>query len=158
MPGRDGSRPVATVGALLIARGGHGLFVRTRKWRGRWGVPGGKIEGGETFLAALRREIREETGLEPYDVRWAPTLEAVASPEFERAAHFVLLNFVARVERTDVVLNDEADAHRWLPPREALATLPLNGPNVALVRHYLAHGHAGSPLTEPAHVRGQVPA
>lgn len=147
----EGSRPLATVGALLVAPSGRALFVRTRKWRDRWGVPGGKIERGETMLAALHREVGEETGLRPRDVRWAPTLEAVGSPEFERDAHFVLLDFVARVDGEEVVLNDEAQAHVWLRPKAALTDLDLNEPTRSLVRHYLAHGHAGARLVEPRH-------
>jgi ADP-ribose pyrophosphatase YjhB (NUDIX family) len=147
-------RALCTVGALVVAPSGRALFVRTAKWRDRWGVPGGKVEGGETLLAALGREFAEETGLALRDVRWAPTQEAVRSPEFAREAHFVLLNFVARVDREEVALNDEAQAHAWLPPREALRRLDLNGPTRALVHHYLAHGHAGPPLVEPAHATG----
>jgi len=143
-------RPLATVGALIVAPDGGALFVRTEKWRGRWGVPGGKIEPGETMLAALRRETLEETGLALHDVRWAPTLEAVRSEEFARDAHFVLLNFVARTRTTDVRLNDEADRHAWLRPADALHELTLNGPTRALVLHYLAHGHAGPRLSEPS--------
>lgn len=150
-------RPLATVGALIVAPDGRALFVRTAKWRGRWGVPGGKIEAGETMLAALCRETLEETGLALHDVRWAPTLEAVRSDEFARDAHFVLLNFVARTRATDVRLNDEADLHAWLRPADALLELTLNGPTRALVRHYLGHGHAGPPLTEaPAPVRART--
>ena len=150
-------RPLATVGALIVAPDGRALFVRTEKWRGRWGVPGGKIESGETMLAALRREALEETGLALHDVRWAPTLEAVRSHEFVRDAHFVLLNFVARSRTTDVRLNDEADRHAWLRPADALRELALNGPTRALVLHYLAHGHAGSPLAETPAATGARP-
>lgn len=157
-PPRQGSgspalRALATVGALAVDPRGRGLFVRTAKWRGRWGVPGGKVEGGETLLAALRREFVEETGLTLEDVRWAPTQEAVRSPEFAKEAHFVLLNFVARTPGGEVRLNDEADAHLWLPPAGALARLELNGPTRALVHHYLAHGHAGPALVDPPEAR-----
>jgi ADP-ribose pyrophosphatase YjhB (NUDIX family) len=149
VPGSD-LRALCTVGALAVAPSGRALFVRTAKWRDRWGVPGGKVEGGETLLKALRREFAEETGMGLRDVRWAPTQEAVRSPEFAREAHFVLLNFVARVDTERVTLNDEAQAHAWMLPREALARLDLNRPTRALVHHYLAHGHAGPPLVEPS--------
>lgn len=148
--GAGAPRPVATVGALLVGPSSRALFVRTRKWRDTWGVPGGKIDPGEAMLDALRREVREETGLVVRDVRWAPTLEAVRSPEFARDAHFVLLNFVARVDAEEVALNEEAQAHAWLRPRAALRALDLNPPTRALVRHYLAHGHGGAALTLPA--------
>lgn len=147
----DGQRPqpLATVGALIIAPGGEALFVRTAKWRGRWGVPGGKIEAGESIAQALAREVAEETGLTLHDVRWAPTLEAVRLPDFARDAHMVLLNFVARCASRQVRLNDEADALCWLRPREALGALDLNRPTRALVRHYLRSGHSGAPLPLP---------
>lgn len=154
---RDDLRALCTVGALVVAPSGRALFVRTAKWRDRWGVPGGKVEGGETLSSALHREFGEETGLALHDVRWAPTQEAVRSPEFARDAHFVLLNFVARTDTEDVALNDEAQAHVWLVPREALTRLDLNGPTRSLVHHYLAHGHAGPRLVAPAHAAARTP-
>lgn len=138
-PGRG--YPLVTVGALVIGPSGRMLLIRTHKWRDRWGVPGGKVDLGETLLAAVHREIREETGLELDEVVWAPVHEAVDHPEFHRPAHFVLLNFVARSTGEEVTLNDEAQAHAWLTPDEALA-LDLNHPTRVLVEHYARHGFA----------------
>lgn len=133
------SFPLTTVGALVIAPDGRGLFIRTHKWRDRYGVPGGKVHYGESLEAALRRELREETGLELEDIRFALVQEAALSPEFHVPAHFVLLNYVAKATGTAVTLNDEAQAHVWATPAEARA-LDLNGPTRALVEHALASG------------------
>lgn len=133
--------PLVTVGALVVGPSGRLLLIRTHKWRDRWGVPGGKVERGETLLAAVHREVTEETGLTLGDIAWAPTQEAVDHPEFHRPAHFVLLNFVARSKSERVVLNEEAQDHVWLDAPAALA-LDLNAPTRALVEHYVRHGFA----------------
>ena len=142
-PGR--AYPLVTVGALLVGPSGRVLVIRTHKWRDRWGVPGGKVDLGETLLDAVRREVREETGLEAVDVVWAPVQEAVDHPQFHRPAHFVLLNFVARVDDERVTLNDEAQAYAWVDPEAALG-MDLNDPTRALVDHYLRHGFAAPTL------------
>ena len=147
--GRNAERPIATVGALVVGPSGRVLLVRTHKWRERWGVPGGKIEYGETVLHAVQRELREETGLEIEDVHWAPVQEAVESPEFHRPAHFLLLNFVARSTHEEVRLNDEAQAYAWVAPEEATA-MELNRPTAVLVRHYLERGFATPRLESDA--------
>ncbi len=137
--------PLVTVGALVVGPSGRLLLIRTHKWRDRWGVPGGKVERGETLLAAVHREVAEETGLALGEIAWAPTHEAVDHPEFHRPAHFVLLNFVARSTGEAVTLNDEAQAHVWVEARAALA-LDLNAPTRALVEHYLRVGFAAPRL------------
>lgn len=142
-------RPLATVGALIVGPSGRVLLIRTHKWRDRWGVPGGKIEYGETMAAAVRREVREETALELGDIHWAPVQEAVDSAAFHRPAHFVLLNFVARSATERVRLNDEAQAFAWVEPEEALA-MDLNPPTAVLVRHFLDRGFDTPPLERHA--------
>ena len=146
-PGRG--YPLVTVGALIVGPSGRLLLIRTHKWRDRWGVPGGKVEGGETLLAAVHREVHEETGLALTEVVWAPVSEALDHPEFHRSAHFVLLNFVARSSDEDVTLNDEAQAYAWLTVTEALAH-DLNHPTRVLVEHYAAHGFATPVLVADA--------
>lgn len=48
---------VRRAGRLLLVRKGRGPLT------GRWDLPGGSLEFGETPEAALRRELSEETGL-----------------------------------------------------------------------------------------------
>ena len=126
------------MGALVVSPEGRVLLVQTHKWRGSWGVPGGKVEYGETLERAVRREFLEETGLTLGTIYWGPVQEAVRSPEFYQDAHFVLLNFIALTETTTVTLNDEAQAHVWVSPEDAL-DMPLNTPTRVLVQFHLEH-------------------
>jgi phosphoglycolate phosphatase len=138
------SRPIATVGALLYDGEGKLLIVKTHKWGHRWGIPGGKIRRGESSLDALRREIREETGLEVGEPRFVMVQDSIDSEEFLRPEHFLLLNYVVRVSPGDVLLNDEAQEYRWVSAAEALM-LDLNRPTRTLLDEALRQGLVGDP-------------
>lgn len=127
--------PLATVGALVVGPSGRILLIKTHKWKGSWGVPGGKIDYGETMKEALLREFKEETGLELFDVRWGPVQESVNSHEFYKDAHFILLNFIARSRSETVTLNEEAEAFAWVTVDDALS-YDLNTPTRRLVEFY----------------------
>jgi nucleoside triphosphatase len=58
------SHPEATVGALILNGRGQILLAKSYKWRNRFTLPGGHIKLGETALEALKREVKEEIGLE----------------------------------------------------------------------------------------------
>ncbi len=127
--------PLPTVGALVSHRG-RVLMIRTRKWSGKWGIPGGKIERGETAEQGLSREVGEETGLEVNNIRFVMMQECVDPAEFHRPAHFLLLNYTAEATGDAVVLNDEAEEFCWIEPRAALA-LNLNQPTRILLEAVL---------------------
>jgi ADP-ribose pyrophosphatase YjhB (NUDIX family) len=130
--------PVATVGALISNSAGKVLLVLTHKWSHTYGIPGGKIEKGEDTVAALRREIREETGLAISDVEFVLVQDCIDSEEFYvLKSHFLLFNFTARTKSTKAKLNSEALSYLWIDPREALS-LHLNEPTRTLIETVLA--------------------
>jgi phosphoglycolate phosphatase len=133
--------PIATVGVLIVNGHDELLMIRTHKWSHRWGIPGGKIKRGETCEVALRREVREETALEIGDIHWVMAQDCIEPPEFERSAHFLLLNYIARCTDAEpqVVLNDEAEDFRWVRAAEALS-MELNQPTRVLIDEALRLG------------------
>ena len=77
---------------------------------GRWELPGGKVEPGETPDEALVREVREELGCEIAVVRWLGTSAPIGDG---LVLHAALADLVAG-DPTPV----EHDAVRWLGPHE----------------------------------------
>ncbi|WP_026175115.1 NUDIX domain-containing protein [Thermus igniterrae] len=126
--------PIPTVGAL-VEQEGRVLLVRTAKWRGLWGVPGGKVVWGEALEEALRREFWEEVGLVLKGVRFALVQEAIFSQEFHRPTHMLLFNYFARAEG-EVRPNEEILEWAWVHPREGLS-YPLNTFTRRLLELYL---------------------
>ncbi|WP_406945586.1 NUDIX hydrolase [Halobacillus sp. SY10] len=59
-----GHETLLTVGCGAIIEDDHGrILLQKRADRGVWGIPGGLLEIGETFDSAVKREVKEETGL-----------------------------------------------------------------------------------------------
>lgn len=126
-------RPLVCVGALVSDGVGRVLLARTTKWRGLWGVPGGKVDWGETLEDAVAREFREETGLILTDIRYAQTQQAVLSPEFHKPSHMLLFDFFARADQTEITPNEEIAEWAWVTLAEA-AAYPLNTYTRTLVK------------------------
>lgn len=133
--------PVVTVGGLIFNAAGEVLMARTHKWSNLWGIPGGKVKWGEPSTQALRREIKEETGLDVTNIEFVIVQDCIHSKEFYRDAHFLLLNYTCHVHgSTNVTLNDEAQAFKWLGLQASL-DLPLNHPTRVLVEAVLSQAH-----------------
>ena len=128
--------PLPTVGALVVNDRGQVLIVKTTKWRGTWGVPGGKVEWGESLVAALIREFQEEVGLQLTQVRFALLQEAVIDPQFCQEAHFIMINYYAFSASEKIITNEEIEAWAWVSPQEAME-YPLNTYTQILIQDYI---------------------
>ncbi len=129
--------PEPTVGALIFDPAGRLFLMASHKWNGKYVVPGGHVELGETLEAALHREVAEETGLVIRNVKFIAIQEFIYDPAFWRPRHFIFFDFACRTETTDVRLNDEAQAYVWVTVDEALQ-LPVEPYTEKAIRAYLA--------------------
>ncbi|MDB5629632.1 MAG: hydrolase [Tardiphaga sp.] len=109
------ARPQLAASAIVF-RDGRILLVRRAHdpGRGRWSVPGGRVEHGETLEQAVHREVAEETGLAIEIVGLAGIREVL--PLHQTSGHYVVLSYAALWRGGEVVLNDEHDAAQWIAP------------------------------------------
>jgi len=118
------ARPIVGVGGVVLA-GGRVLLVKRRfePLAGRWSLPGGALEVGETLTGGLAREMREETGL---DVDVGPVVDVfdrITRDDQGRARfHYVLVDFLCTVRSgtpaagsdvAEVVLAETSDLARY---------------------------------------------
>ena len=118
------SRPIVGVGGVVFVDG-RVLIIKRRfePLAGRWSLPGGALEVGETLAEGLAREMKEETGL---DVEVGPVVDVfdrITRDEQGRPRfHYVLVDFlctaragmpVAGSDVAEVALVDTGDLARY---------------------------------------------
>lgn len=115
-------RSIRCAGALVFDDTGRLLLVRRlhEPGKGRWSLPGGRVEPGETDYQAVCREVLEETGLEVSVTGWAG---AVRRPAPDGGV-FEISDYVCTVTGGTLRAGDDADEVRWCD-RAALASLPV---------------------------------
>jgi 8-oxo-dGTP diphosphatase len=110
------SVPRVGVGAVVLD-GGRVLLVRRGQppLAGKWSLPGGLVELGETTREAIRREVAEECGLEIRVGEVAGILDRVVRDGDGRIRyHWVLVDYVAFVESGTLCAASDADEACWV--------------------------------------------
>jgi mutator protein MutT len=108
--------PLVGVGAVVLHQG-RVLLVRRggQPSSGKWSLPGGLVELGETTAEAIRREIREECGIGITVVDVAGVLDRVTRDVEGRVRyHYVLIDYLAFPESEAVVAGTDAAECRWV--------------------------------------------
>ncbi len=104
----------------VIVNKDKALVVADPRFKG-YDLPGGKIDEGESIEQALRRELKEELGLEKF--KMGELLFAIEKYGYKVEGISIMLIFY-KVEATinKITLNDEHSEYRWIE-KEELADL-----------------------------------
>jgi ADP-ribose pyrophosphatase YjhB (NUDIX family) len=129
---------VVAVGAIIELesrkREREVLLVKTHKWGNQYSMVGGKVKRNERLADALKREIKEETGLNSSVGRDICTFDQIKnSGYYIPGIQHIFVDKIAEVSSKKVRLNDEAQDYLWVPASVALKELPIE-PNA---RHTL---------------------
>lgn len=125
--------PAVGVGAVLIHEGKVLLIKRGKEpLRGRWVVPGGTVELGETLEQALVREVREETGLTVRPVEVVLVFDRIEREGDVVGYHYVIVDYLceyvsgtprAASDALDVAFVAQDDLPGYALPEKALAVV-----------------------------------
>lgn len=107
------------VGAVVV-HDGQVLLIRRGKepLRGRWLVPGGTVEWGETLEEALTREVFEETGLVVRPREVVAVLDRIHREGGEILYHFVIVDYLCDWVSGSVQAGSDAEAAAFVPVRD----------------------------------------
>ena len=114
--------PEASVAAIITLQDACGtkvlLTMRNHEpYMGYWCLPGGHVDANEPIEDAIRREVKEETGLDvkigkPFFVdEWRPK---VKGEEWQIIGAY----FECFADSDDVVLSEDHDEFRWISPED----------------------------------------
>lgn len=109
--------PRVGVGAVVLHQGSVLLVKRGHApSEGKWSVPGGLVDVGETTAEAARREVAEECGIGVRIVGVAGVVDRIVrDPDGRVRYHYVLVDYLAFPEPGAIRAGSDAADCRWVP-------------------------------------------
>ena len=107
--------PLVGVGGVVIHRN-HTLLIRrgSEPLKGEWSIPGGLVELGEELADAVRRELKEETGLDVEPLECILVFDRILREGQRVKYHYVIVDYLCRRKRGRLrPASDVVDA-RWV--------------------------------------------
>lgn len=95
-----------------------GRFLLAKEDNGKWELLGGGLDHGEDPIAALKREINEETGLEIIEVSATPKY-FVTAPKVGREGYVANVIYEVKLKNLDFIPSDECVELRFFNKEEA---------------------------------------
>ena len=110
-------QPVVGIGAVIIQEGKIALIKRGNEpSKGKWTIPGGLVELGESLEAAVIRETKEEVCL---DVENPTLIDVVDNVDLDEQGkvkyHYVIIDYLVHVKSGVIQAASDAEELRWVP-------------------------------------------
>ena len=105
--------PLLAVDCAAFDARGRVLLIRRSNapYKGRYALPGGFVEVGETVEAACRRELEEETGVKAGTLR---LVGVYSDPARDPRGHTCSIVYLARLARAVARAGDDAATAEWV--------------------------------------------
>jgi ADP-ribose pyrophosphatase YjhB (NUDIX family) len=115
--------PIVGVGAVVVHRGRVLLVKRgNQPLKGKWSLPGGMLELGESLTQGVAREVQEETGLDVEAIELIELIDRIhkeSGPSGERVRyHYVIADYLCRVVGGTLQAASDATGVRWVERAE----------------------------------------
>ena len=112
--------PMVAVHPLILKEGRLLLVKRAKEpSKGKWSIPGGRLELGETLYEAGRREVLEECSIEIEIERLLDIEDLILKDDVGRVSyHFVLVYLIATHKTGLIKANSESEDIGWFTPTE----------------------------------------
>ncbi len=91
--------------------------------KGKWDVPGGRLNNGESWEQGLARELQEETGIKDFTLKSVMGVENWVNQDINRATYGVFFHVKTPVKAID--LCDDHNDFRWIVNEEQVSKLPF---------------------------------
>ncbi len=109
---------------MVVREDGRVLLARRLNppQQGRWSIPGGRIELGETVAQCVRREVREECGGECEPLEVFHSVDRIYEDEDGRVRfHYVIVDVLARWVSGEALAGTDASEVGWFDVQELTA-------------------------------------
>lgn len=112
--------PVVGVGAIIVSEGKILLEKRKNEpSRGKWSIPGGLVELGESVEQAIIREVKEETDLDVEAPRLIDVVDNISLDEKGKVKyHYVIVDYLVNIRCGLPKAASDADELMWVPFNE----------------------------------------
>lgn len=108
----------------MVEKDGKLLILRrssyTNSFPGYWDFPGGELESGETPSESLKREVKEETGLEVQPLEAIGTYRLALEEDSEEISHIFTVHSTKLISDREVELSHEHTDFRWAEREDIL--------------------------------------